>query len=55
VGFDGEEITTPQDLSAALNRHHAGDVVELTVYRGQQRMKVKVTLGDAKEVLGPQA
>jgi S1-C subfamily serine protease len=55
VGFDGAEITTPQDLSAALNKHHAGDVVELTIYRGQQRMKVKVTLGDAKEVLGPQA
>jgi S1-C subfamily serine protease len=55
VGCDGQEITTPQDMSAALNKHHAGDAVELTIYRGQQRMKVKVTLADAKEVLGPQA
>jgi hypothetical protein len=28
--------------------------VELTIYRGQQKMKVKVTLADAKEVLGGQ-
>ncbi len=55
VGFDGEEITTPQDLSAAMNRHHAGDTVVLTIYRGQQKMKVKVTLADAKEVIGGQA
>jgi S1-C subfamily serine protease len=54
VGFDGEEITTPQDLSAALNKHHAGDTVTLTVYRGQKKMTVKVTLADAKEVIGGQ-
>jgi len=28
--------------------HHAGDTVVLTIYRGQQRMTVKVTLSDAK-------
>ncbi len=49
VGCDGQEITTPQDLSNALNAHHAGDTVVLTIYRGQQRMNVKVTLSDAKE------
>ena len=48
VGCDGQEITTPQDLSNALNAHHAGDTVVLTIYRGQQRMNVKVTLSDAK-------
>jgi S1-C subfamily serine protease len=56
VGLDGQEITTPQDLSKALNAHHAGDTVVLTIYRGQQRMNVKVTLSDAKQVIdGPQA
>ncbi len=50
VGCDGQEITSPQDLSNALNAHHAGDTVVLTIYRGQQRMNVKVTLSDAKEV-----
>ncbi|MGD0647465.1 MAG: trypsin-like peptidase domain-containing protein [Acidobacteriaceae bacterium] len=48
VGCDGQEITTPQDLSNALNSHHAGDTVVLTIYRGQQRIDVKVTLSDAK-------
>src|ERR1700722_13777410 len=46
VGFDGRDIQTPQDLSAALNGHRAGDVVSVTVFRGQKRMTVKVTLGD---------
>ena len=54
VGVDGQEITTPQDLSNALNAHRAGDTVVLTIYRGQQRMTVKVTLSDAKEVIGGQ-
>jgi S1-C subfamily serine protease len=54
VGCDGQEITSPQDLSNALNAHHAGDTVVLTIYRGQQRMNVKVTLSDAKEVLNGQ-
>jgi S1-C subfamily serine protease len=56
VGLDGQEITTPQDLSKALNAHHAGDTVAVTIYRGQQRMSVKVTLSDAKQVIdGSQA
>ena len=55
VGFDGQEITTPQDLSNDLNAHHAGDTVVLTIYRGQMKMNIKVTLADAKEVIGGQA
>jgi S1-C subfamily serine protease len=54
VGFDGQEITTPQDLSGAMNSHHAGDVVTLTIFRGRQRLSIKVTLGDAKEVANGQ-
>lgn len=54
VAIDGHEITTPQDLSNALNAHHAGDTVALTIYRGQQRMNVKVTLSDAKQIIDGQ-
>jgi S1-C subfamily serine protease len=54
VKCDGQEITTPQDLSNALNAHHAGDTVVLTIYRGQQRMDIKVTLSDAKQVTNGQ-
>jgi S1-C subfamily serine protease len=53
VGMDGQEITSPQDLSAAMNSHRAGDVVTVTVFRGRRKLDVKVTLGDAKDHAGP--
>ena len=51
VEMDGKEIQTPQDLSAALNVHRAGDTASVTVFRGQKRMTFKVVLGDAKEAI----
>ena len=47
VAMDGQDIATPQDLSAVMNTHRAGDTVTLTVYRGQRRMDIKVILHDA--------
>jgi S1-C subfamily serine protease len=55
VGCDGQDVQSPQDLSSALNAHHAGDSVTLTIFRGQQKMKIRVTLSDAKEIVGGQA
>ena len=55
VAFDGQDVTTPQDLSNAMNAHHAGDVVSLTVFRGRQRMVVHVTLSEARQVDGGQS
>jgi S1-C subfamily serine protease len=55
VGLDGQEITTAQDLAAALNTHHPGDTVTLTIYRGQRRLTVRVTLNDAKQDTNDQA
>jgi len=52
VAFDGQEITNAQDLSNALNAKHSGDTVTLTVFRGRQRLNIKVTLSDAKQVIG---
>ena len=49
VGIDGQEITTPQDLSGALNAHRAGDTVTLTIFRGRRQMDIKVVLSDAKD------
>jgi S1-C subfamily serine protease len=54
VGFDGEEVQSPQDLYGALNSHHPGDVVTITVFRGQKRLTFKVTLTDAKEAANGQ-
>jgi S1-C subfamily serine protease len=55
VGIDGQEIQTPQDLSAALNMHRAGDTVTLTIFRGQRRLNVRVTLSDAKDAASNQS
>ena len=49
IGLNGEEIGSPQDLSAAMNQHRAGDTVTLTIFRGRRRLDVKVVLGDAKD------
>ena len=54
VGFDGQEIQNAQDLTSEMNKHHAGDVITLTVFRGQQKLSMKVTLSDAKQVIGGQ-
>jgi S1-C subfamily serine protease len=55
VAIDGQDIQTPQDLSAALNMHRAGDTVTVTIFRGQRRLNVKVTLSDAKEAASGQS
>jgi len=54
VAADGQEITNPQDLSRVMNTHHAGDMIPIMVFRGRQRMTFKVTLSDAKQVIGGQ-
>ena len=56
VAFDGQEIASAQDLSAAMNAKRAGDTATVTVFRARKRMDIKVTLGDAKDQpQGPQA
>jgi S1-C subfamily serine protease len=52
VGMDGQEITSPQDLSAVMNSHRAGDEVTITIFRGRKKMDLKVQLGDAKDQQG---
>jgi len=52
VGVDDTPVATPQDLTNIMNRHHAGDVVELNVFRGQKKLNIRVTLSDAKQVIG---
>src|SRR5262245_37843570 len=42
VAIDGDAIQDQQDLSHIMQRHHSGDSVTITVYRGKNRMDVKV-------------
>ena len=48
IAIDGRQIVTQQDISNAMNSHHSGDTVKVTIYRGQVRMDVNVMLGEAK-------
>jgi S1-C subfamily serine protease len=49
VSVDGQEVTDPQDINAIMEKHQAGDTVSVTVVRGQRRMTVKLTLGEARD------
>jgi serine protease Do len=45
VKFGNDDISSSDDLSAAVRRHQPGDKVEITWMRGNQRMTATVTLG----------
>jgi S1-C subfamily serine protease len=49
TAIDGQPVTNKQDLSNALNQHHAGDTITVTVFRGQRQFNVKLTLSDATQ------
>ncbi len=49
VAIDGDTIGDQQDLSNVMNKHRAGDTVSVTVYRGRQKMTVRVLLGEQRE------
>ena len=50
VAIDGQEVTDPQDISAIMDKHQAGDIISITVLRGRRQMTVKLTLGEARGV-----
>jgi len=47
VAVDGKPMATQLDLNLALNRKRPGDTIEVEIYRGQQKMEVRVALGEA--------
>lgn len=49
VAIDGQPVKDQQDLSHIMNNHRGGDTVTFTIFRGQQKMDVKATLGEARE------
>ena len=48
VAIDGQAVEDAQDLAHMMNNHRAGDVVTVTIWRGQKKLDVKVTLEEAK-------
>ena len=48
---DGKPVQAEDDVSKAASRKHAGEAIELTIYRGGRSMKVSVTLAPLDDVL----
>jgi len=48
VEFGGQPIRSLADIDAALRRHEAGQRVPVTVRRGDDQLKLDVTLGDPR-------
>jgi S1-C subfamily serine protease len=48
VAIDGQQIADPQDINAVMDKHQAGDTVNVTVVRGRKQITVRVVLGEAK-------
>jgi len=48
VAVDGQEVTDSQDINALMDKHQAGDIVSVTIYRGRKEMTLKLILGEAR-------
>jgi S1-C subfamily serine protease len=48
IAIDGEQVATPQDIGAIMDKHQAGDTVGVTVLRGHRQLTINVTLGEAQ-------
>jgi S1-C subfamily serine protease len=49
VAIDGQQVTDPEDISALMDKHQAGDTVSVTVVRGKKQMTLKLILGEARD------
>ena len=50
VAIDGQQVADPQDISAIMDKHQAGDTVSVSILRGRRQMTFKLILGEAREV-----
>ena len=46
TAVDGQKIASQLDMAVALDKDHPGDTVTLEIYRGNQKMDVRLTLGE---------
>jgi S1-C subfamily serine protease len=50
VAIDGQQVADPQDISAIMDKHQAGDTVSVAILRGRRQMTFKLILGEARDV-----
>jgi S1-C subfamily serine protease len=46
TAVDGQPIASQLDMAVALDKDHPGDTVTVEIYRGTQKMDVRLTLGE---------
>jgi len=46
VAVDGQKVASQLDLNVLLNRKRPGDVINIAIYRGRQKLDVRVTLAE---------
>jgi S1-C subfamily serine protease len=44
VAINGETVSDQTDLANVMDKHHAGDTVTVTIYRGKRKMDLKLEL-----------
>jgi S1-C subfamily serine protease len=49
VAVDGQEVNDPQDITAMMDKHQAGDTISVTLYRGRRQITLKLILGEARD------
>ena len=50
VQIDDQDIETAQDIANVLDNHHAGDTINVVVYREKKRLTLKLTLDESHGV-----
>jgi S1-C subfamily serine protease len=48
TAIDGQDITDPQDISALMDKHQAGDTISITILRARRLVTYKLILGEAR-------
>jgi len=49
VAIDNQPVTDPQDISALMDKHQAGDTISVTILRGRKQITLKLILGEARD------
>jgi S1-C subfamily serine protease len=49
VAMDGKPVSDPQEISAIMDKHQAGDTISITFYRGRKQITLKLILGEAQD------
>ncbi len=48
VAIDGQQVSDPQEISAMMDKHQAGDTISVTILRNRRQMTLKLILGEAR-------